>query len=204
MTGVAYDLVVWDFDGVLNRNLPQETYVWASSIASDRGLDPVSFEEVVFGSGKFAEVMCGKLDLLEVVAEWLSGEGSDEEADSFLAHWFEHEATPDHEVGQWLDLCQHRKVIGTNNDPRRAEYIERDMGFGTRVEKVLASGNIGAVKPNAGFYQAVEDWSGIAPARILLIDDNAKYIDGAHRRGWNAFHFTNETRNRLPRLLRID
>ena len=45
MTGVAYDLVVWDFDGVLNRNLPQETYVWASSIASDRGLDPVSFEE---------------------------------------------------------------------------------------------------------------------------------------------------------------
>ena len=74
MTGVAYDLVVWDFDGVLNRNLPQETYVWASSIASDRGLDPVSFEEVVFGSGKFAEVMCGKLDLLEVVAEWLSGE----------------------------------------------------------------------------------------------------------------------------------
>ena len=48
MTRLLFDLVVWDFDGVLNRNLPQETYAWVSSLASDRGFDPVSFEEAVF------------------------------------------------------------------------------------------------------------------------------------------------------------
>ena len=39
--------------------------------------------------------------------------------------------------------------------------------------------------------------------RILLIDDNPKYIAGAHSRGWNAFHFTPATRHRLPGLLGI-
>lgn len=203
MSSLSFDLVVWDFDGVLNRNLPQETYVWAPSIAADRGLDPVSFEEVVFGSGRFAEVMRGKLDLLDVVEDWLSGQGSEEEADMFLAHWFAHEATPDEEAGRWLDLCRQRKVIGTNNEPRRAGYIETVMGFGARVEQVFASGRIGAVKPEAGFYRAIEDWSGASPGRILLIDDNEKYIAGAHRCGWNAFHFTDDSRHRLPGILGI-
>lgn len=204
MARPGFDLVVWDFDGVLNRNLPQETYVWASSIAADRGLDPVSFEEVVFGSGKFGEVMRGRADLLEVVAEWLSGQGSEEEPDAFLAHWFEHEATPDEEAGRWLDQCRQRKVIGTNNEIRRARYIESVMGFGARVERLFASGHIGAIKPEAAFYEAVERWAAVEPGRILLIDDNAKYIAGAHRRGWNAFHFTDETRQRLPGILGIE
>ena len=204
MTRPAFDLTVWDFDGVLNRNLPQETYVWAASVAADRGLDPVSFEEVVFGAGRFAEVMCGRLDLQEVVAEWLSGQGAEEEADVFLAHWFEHEATPDDEAGHWLDLCPARKVIGTNNEARRADYIARAMGFGARVERIFASGRIGAVKPQAAFYQAIEDWAGLPGGRILLIDDNANYVAGAHRRGWNAFHFTEATRHRLPGILGID
>lgn len=203
MTQIGFDLVVWDFDGVLNRNLPQETYVWAASVAADRGYDPVSFEEVVFASGKFADVMCGRLDLLDVVAEWLSGEGSDEEPDLFLAHWFAHEALPDDEVGGWLDQCPTRKVIGTNNEARRAAYIAGDMGFGARVDRLFASGDLGTVKPQAGFYQAIEDWSGVPARRILLIDDNATYVAGAHRRGWNAFHFTDATRHRLPGILGI-
>ena len=204
MTLLSFDLVVWDFDGVLNRNQPQETYVWAASLAADRGYDPVSFEEVVFGSGKFAEVMCGRLDLLDVVAEWLSGQGAEEDADQFLAHWFEHEACPDAESGLWLDACHHRKVIGTNNELRRTDYIEKDAGFGARVDRVFSSGRIGAVKPDAAFYQAIEDWAGLSGGRILLIDDNARYIAGARRRGWGAFHFTDDTRQRLPGILGID
>lgn len=204
MTRLAFDLVVWDFDGVLNRNLPQETYVWAASVAADRGYDPVSFEEAIFGSGRFSEIMRGQRDLLDVVAEWLGQEGAEEEPDQFLLHWFEHEATPDAEVGQWLDNCPHRKVIGTNNEPRRVDYIERAMGFGARVEAIFASGRIGAIKPDPAFYQAIENWAGLPGRRILLIDDNEKYIAGARSRGWNAFHFTDATRHRLPGLLGID
>lgn len=204
MTRLSFDLVVWDFDGVLNRNLPQETYAWISSLATDRGYDPVSFEETVFGSGRFTEIMCGRRDLLDVVAEWLGNEGSEEEPDQFLLHWFEHEATPDPEAGQWLDRCPHRKVIGTNNEPRRAGYIAGAMGFGARVERVFSSGHIGATKPDPAFYRAIEDWAGLPGGRILLIDDNGKYIAGARSRGWNAFHFTDDTRHRLPCILGID
>ena len=203
MARLGFDLVVWDFDGVLNRNLPQETYVWAASLAADRGHDPVSFEEVVFGSGKFAEVMRGRLDLRDVVADWLSQEGAEDDPDAFLSHWFEHEAAADAEAGRWLDLCPVRKVIGTNNEVRRAEYIAHVMGFGARVERVFASGQLGVVKPEPGFYQAIEAWAGVPGPRILLIDDNASYIAGAHRQGWGGFHFTDATRHRLPGILGI-
>lgn len=203
VTRLAFDLVVWDFDGVLNRNLPQETYAWAASVAADRGYDPVSFEEAVFGSGRFSEIMRGRIDLLDVVAEWLGNEGAEEEPDQFLLHWFEHEATPDPEVGQWLDDCRHRKVIGTNNESRRIDYIDRVMGFGARVETIFCSGRIGAIKPDPAFYQAIEHWSGLPGGRILLIDDNEKYIAGARSRGWNAFHFADGNRHRLPGILGI-
>lgn len=203
MGRLSFDLVVWDFDGVLNRNLPQDTYAWVSSLASDRGFNPVSFEEAVFGAGRFAEIMCGKRDLLDVVADWLGTEGSEEEPDVFLRNWFEHEAMPDPEAGAWLDACRHRKVIGTNNEPRRAAYIGHEMGFAARVERIFSSGALGAVKPDAAFYRAVEAWAGLPGGRILLIDDNPKYIAGAHSRGWNAFHFTPATRHRLPGLLGI-
>ena len=204
MTHPAVDVVVWDFDGVLNRKLPRETYVWAASVAAGRGYDPASFEDAVFASGRFAQIMRGQLDLLEVVREWLSAQNADEAPDAFLEYWFAHQATPDAEVGRWLDLCPLRNVIGTNNDPRRAEYIENAMGFGARVERIFASGRIRAIKPEPGFYQAVEEALGVKPGQILLIDDNAAYVAGAHRQGWNAFHFTESTRHRLPGLLGID
>ena len=204
MATLTFDLVVWDFDGVLNCKRPGETYLWANDLAADRGLDPVSFEQALFHSGRFSRIMRGELDLRQVVADWLAAQASDEDADSFLAHWFETEAMPDAEAGRWLDLCRARKVIGTNNETRRATFIEQDLGFGARVERVFASGRIGAIKPEPAFYRAVEDWADVRPARILLIDDNAQYVAGAHRRGWNAFHFTEATRHRLPTLLGID
>ncbi len=200
----AFDLVVWDVGGVLNRNLPQEICAGVAPVAADRGHDQMSFKEAVFGSGRVSEIMPGRTDGLEVVAEGVDKEGAEAAPHQFLRDWFEHEATPDPEVGQWLDGCPHRKVIATKNGPRRAACIDQVMGFGTRAETIFSSGRIGTSEPDPAFYPAIEHWSGLPGGRILLVDDNEKHIAGARSRGWSAFHFADGNRHRLPGLLGID
>lgn len=203
MAGLTFDLVVWDFDGVLNRNIREGRFVWQDRLQADFGFDPDAFNRFVFASDPVREVVRGRRDLLDVVAEWLRTKGAATEAAEFLDYWFEQDALPDPEIGALLDACAGRKVIGTNNETRRAGYIEREMGFGARVERVFASGRMGVAKPDAEFFGAIEEWSGAAPGRMLLIDDSAANVAAAHRRGWNSFHFTDETRHRLAGILGI-
>ncbi|MCY1128368.1 HAD-IA family hydrolase [Frigidibacter sp. RF13] len=203
MAGPAFDLVVWDFDGVLNRNIRRGSFVWQNRLRDDLGLDPRAFNSFVFGSERIRSVVQGKLDLREVVADWLHEQGAAIDTDMFLDYWFEKDALPDTETGALLDLCRGRKVIGTNNETRRAAYIEGKMGFSARVERIFASGWMGVAKPDDGFFATIEDWAGVEPGRILLIDDSSANVAAAHRLGWQAFHFTDETRHRLPGTLGI-
>ena len=203
MARLSFDLVVWDFDGVLNRNIRQGYFVWLDRLQAELGLDPKAFNQHVFAPDRIRDVVRGQRDLLKVVADWLTGQGAVVGAEAFLDYWFTCDARPDPEVGALLDACTGRKVIGTNNEARRAAYIEGAMGFGARVERVFASGRMGVAKPEDGFFEAIEEWAGVAPGRILLIDDSAANIAAAHRRGWNGFHFTDETRHRLGGLLGV-
>ena len=204
MARLSFDLVVWDFDGVLNRNIRHGRFAWQDSLREDLGLDPDAFNSFVFGSERMRSIVRGQSDLREVVASWLARQASAVSVDAFLDYWFAQDALPDPEIGALLDACPRRKVIGTNNEARRAAYIEGEMGFGARVERVFASGRIEVAKPDDGFFAAIEDWAGVAPGRILLIDDGAANVAAAHRRGWNAFHFTDETRHRLAGILGIE
>jgi putative hydrolase of the HAD superfamily len=77
------------------------------------------------------------------------------------------------------------------------------MGFHTRMRKIFASGPLGVKKPDGAFFAAIEAWAGHAPQDILLIDDAEKNILAASARGWQTFHFTDETRARLPEVLGI-
>ncbi len=215
MSRPAFDLVVWDFDGVLNRNLTDGRFRWSQAIAADLGLGPAAFEAFVFRGPEVRRAVRGEGDLLEAAADWLARQGSRVTPEALLDYWFAKDALPDAEAGQWLDALTVRKVIGTNNEARRAAYIADVMGFGARVERIFASGPMGVAKPDAGFFAAIEAWAGAAagaaagvPARvsagrILLIDDRAVNVAAAHRRGWGAFHFTGRTRARLPGILGI-
>ncbi len=194
----APQLIVWDFDGVLNANIREGRFVWADRVEADLGIDKAAFSEFVFQSGLIREVVTGDRDLLEVVRGWLIAQGHEITAEAFLDYWFEKEALPDHEVIGWMEAHPARRVIGTNNETRRSRYIEEEMGFAARVDHLFSSGRLGVAKPDAGFFAAIERWSGLTPAQILLIDDAPANVAAATRRGWQGFHFTPRTRADLP------
>ena len=195
------DLVVWDFDGVLNANMVEGRFVWSDAMQGDLGLDPRAFEAHLFRSGKMSAIIRGQHDLRNVVADWLATQETDLSAEALLAYWFDKDARLDGQVLGWVQAFGGRSVIGTNNEARRAAYIEKTMGLGALVETVFASGRLGVAKPDQGFFAEIERWSGLAGPQILLVDDNLRNVKAAQHRGWQGVHIGETTRATLPALL---
>ena len=196
-------LIVWDFDGVLNANIRNGRLFWADAMTADLGVPVEAFTAHFFASGLFNRIVRGELDLRDALWQWLDGIDTDVSADVFLHYWLSHDAHPDSEVIGWLRTHPARHVIGTNNEPYRAAYIEKDMGFADVVEHIFASGRMGVAKPQEAFFRQVEVWANVAPANILLVDDTLGNIEACQSFGWRGFHFTPQTRSELPALLGV-
>jgi putative hydrolase of the HAD superfamily len=200
---MAFKLVVWDFDGVLNANIKDGRFIWADRVRAELGVDVDAFQEFVFVSGLIRDVVSGQKAIHDVVDAWLKLQGYDIKAEAFVERWFDLDAIPDRQVTGWLTAYQGRSVIGTNNEAVRAAYIADVMGYGALVERVFASGPMGVAKPDAGFFAQIEAWAGVSGAEVLLIDDVLPNVEAAIARGWQGFHFTPKTRDDLPALLGV-
>ncbi|SFG84865.1 putative hydrolase of the HAD superfamily [Palleronia marisminoris] len=192
---------MWDFDGVLNVNPGGEVFPWIADLDRDVGIPPESFRRFLNVPGQRRDVLNGWCDLRERLGGWIEAEGHDITAEEFLAHWLTADDRPDAEAVEWLRESDGRKVIATNNAVSRARYIAERTEAGRAAAKVFASGEMGVAKPSPGFFGQIERWAGLPPPRILLIDDSADNCASARRRGWQAFRFGPETRDRLPRML---
>lgn len=199
----AATVVAWDFDGVLNRNIVDGRFVWADTFEADTGHPLKGFTDAVFAEG-FDDVITGRTDLRDRVDDWARKAGYAPGADALLAYWFERDALPDPDIGPVMDDLRERgvrQVIVTNNEARRARYIEREMEFGPRVEHVFASGRMGVRKPDPAYFAHVTDALGVEPERMLLIDDHPDNVMAAKTCGWRTFHFTDVSRDRLRTVL---
>ena len=194
-------LIAWDFDGVLNKGYQGGFYQWQDSFEADLGVSAQVFTDFMFGSNRFDAVLTGKRDLLDLLGAWTRTHAAALDPQVVLDYWLTKDAHPDPQVLKWLDACKVPGVIATNNEAHRANYIWQTMGFHARFQKIFASGPLGVKKPGARFFAEIEQWSGHAPNDILLIDDAEKNILAAQARGWQTFHFSEATRDELPKLL---
>jgi putative hydrolase of the HAD superfamily len=188
---IDIDYVVWDFDGVINRNFVDGRFVWSDNIEVDLGVQLFPFNDYVFGN-TFLDVICGRKDLLEHIGDWITHSGFQGSAQGILDYWFEKDALPDPHILSMIDEVARsglKNVIATNNENRRAAYIEDQMGFKDRVEAVLSSGRMGCMKPQKVFFDHVTEYLGIPCHRLLLVDDLAKNVDAAAALGWRSHQF---------------
>ncbi|MES0808338.1 HAD-IA family hydrolase [Roseibium sp. SCPC15] len=195
--------IAWDFDGVLNRNVVDGRFVWSDTIEEDLGIPARAFQEGVFDS-RFIDVIAGKRDLLEHVQSWLDLNHSHIDANALLDYWFVKDDLSDPLTGSLLDRLNQLgivQVIATNNEHRRASYIEHKAGYGERVSAVFAAGRMGLAKPAPGFFVHVSDALCLPPQNILLIDDSETNTRAAKALGWDTFHFTDESRDQLAPYL---
>lgn len=200
------DCVVWDFDGVLNRNIVNGRFLWTETFEADHGVSLAHFRDYIF-SDEFKRVLRGEKDLRDHVGEWVATTGYDGSADDIMDYWFKKDARPDGQVVEMVEELKRRgkqNVIGTNNEPYRTAFIKDKMGFGKLVDAIYASGQMGCIKPEAAFFDAVANELDTGADRLLLVDDSAHNVERARSRGWNAFHFENGDYDRLRQRLELD
>ncbi|WP_372573672.1 HAD-IA family hydrolase [Ruegeria jejuensis] len=190
-------IIAWDFDGVLNRNIRDGVFLWAESFEQDLGQSLDVFTKHVFADD-FDRIITGQEDLRDRVASWVERVGFVPGPDALLEYWFKKDALPDVEVLKVqaaLSAKGIRHVIATNNEARRARYIEVEMGFGDRAVHVFSSGRMGVRKPDPAFYAQITETLDVAPDRMLLIDDYQASVDAARAAGWQAHFFSDKSRD---------
>lgn len=196
-------LIAWDFDGVLNRGFQGGFHLWQETFEADLGVSAKDFTDFIFTEANFAQVLTGRRDLLDLLGAYVTAHAVPHAPEAVLDYWLTKDAHADPQVLRWLRACAVPGVIATNNEKYRADFIWNRMGFSAHLQRIFASGPMGVKKPDDGFFQAIETWSGLVPGDILLIDDAEKNIAAAAARGWQVFHFVDETRGTLPQVLGI-
>ena len=81
------DLVVWDFDGVLNANYDAEGYIWNRMMENELEIDAKVFRDHLFRP-EFRTIMTGHVDLRDALADILPKAGYKHGPDAFLEFWF--------------------------------------------------------------------------------------------------------------------
>lgn len=196
-------VIAWDFDGVLNRNIEDGVFAWSRTFERDLGLSLQSFSGFLF-SGRFQKAMIGEACLVELVTEWANANGAAGRAPEIIDYWFERDDRPDARTLAMIEPLAARglrHVVATNNEIHRTAYIEHKMGFGNRMERIFAAGRMGFAKPGAAYFEHIELELGLEPQALLLIDDLEENLRAAECRGWQVFHFEGEAHTSLQQAL---
>ena len=130
----------------------------------------------------------GEATDLDVAAEFTAFFGlrvSPLEAADLLCSVFE---PPNHELWTLAARLRRRAVVGGFSD--NPSLVVQMFPEGAFLEPLFLSCEIGACKPSAAAFAAVEAGLGLAARQILFVDDTLDNVEAARVRGWDAIHFT--------------
>jgi putative hydrolase of the HAD superfamily len=96
-----------------------------------------------------------------------------------------------------------KTYIFSNTNDLAIEHVERNFPFFKNFDGYIYSCEVGAMKPGAKIYEAMEKLCGRTGANIIYLDDRLENVQAGLARGWKAFiHETPEkTRAALKRIL---
>lgn len=76
--------------------------------------------------------------------------------------------------------------IFSNTNDLAIEHIRRNFPFFAHFDGYIFSHEVGAMKPDAKIYEALEKMAGKRGADILYLDDRPENIEGGRARGWQV------------------
>jgi putative hydrolase of the HAD superfamily len=179
---VTIEAVLFDADGVVVPPLGFARYRWR-----EHGVTPEMTQG--FFRGVFLQCLLGKADLKQVLPPFLDEWAWEGTVDEFVATWLEKDDAVDERVVGVVHALRSAGLtccLATNQERYRAAYMRDAMGFRDLFDYLFFSCELGAEKPDAAFFEAVEASLGLTGGSILFWDDDVRNVDAAVARGWNA------------------
>jgi FMN phosphatase YigB (HAD superfamily) len=188
-------LLALDVDGVLLDAGRGGRGPWQVSFGERFGVDPRRLNDTLFAA-PWPDVITGRRPVEPALAEALATLGWDMGVEAALQCWFEEDFVVDPVVvaaaRQWSDLGVPLAVV-SNQEARRARYLEQRLAPLLPVFATAFSGDIGAVKGERGFYDLAERHLGLeSGAPVVFLDDTLANVEVASAHGWTGIHFTRD------------
>ena len=180
------DWVLFDADGVLQgaRNGWTERFTALGGSRAEKLLLAVAAADVACLTGKdFGAAMLDVLRQFEITAPLEDVIDPD--------FWIEVRQPMLDAVRAVRDLGLHCG-LATNQQNLRGTYMRSSFGFETIFDEQFYSFELGFAKPEAGYFQAIMDRIGVAPNRVLFIDDLEDNVVGAREIGIHSELFPHD------------
>jgi putative hydrolase of the HAD superfamily len=189
-------ILVSDVDGVLLDPERTGKGSWHGALRERYGVEPALLDDVFF-QRSWPEVLVGREPIEPALARALAELGWKIDVETVLRCWFEADFEIDDEVvraaNEWA-ASGIRVALATNQEARRAAFLELSLRPVLPFEGMVFSGALGVLKNDVAFYSAAEYWLGIDVHRhrVVFVDDSLQNVEAATRHGWNAVHFNKQ------------
>ena len=140
------------------------------------------------------------LDQLEpVVRKW----GAEGKARALAEHWW-HCIEPDPAVFSLIGRLRQQGLLcalATNQQRYRADYMRSALGYDAHFDRSFYSYELGCVKPEPRYFEAMVSSLRLAPEQLLFVDDLEPNVEAARGVGLQAAQFVNpNTPEAAPQL----
>ena len=187
---VVFDLgkVLVDFDySIAGRRIAAQSNLSAAEVQNYLDHSPLLF--------RYETGLMNRQEFFEAVRNHTGFRGSLAEFGSFFADIF----TEMPEMTALHAELRRRGIptyIFSNTNDLAIEHIRRAFPFFANFDGYILSYEVGAMKPAAKIYEALEAMTGKRGAEIVYLDDRQENIDAGAARGWQTVLQTEPAKSR--------
>ncbi|HSM67189.1 MAG TPA: HAD family hydrolase [Ilumatobacteraceae bacterium] len=182
-----------DVDGVLLDPDRNGDGHWTNELTARFGIERVQLRESFFMQS-WDDVVNGRRTVEDGLGEALARIGTTVDVESVLSCWFDADYAP---IAETFDLARRaaaagcRVVLATNQEHRRADYLQQRIGAAVPLEQVIYSADVGCQKNDPRFFETASGRLGLNPdqrANVVFVDDVIHNVEVARSSGWRAVH----------------
>jgi putative hydrolase of the HAD superfamily len=183
-----------DVDGVVLDPTLGGGGSWHRVLADRYAVDTDRFRQLFF-SRYWPDIVVGRTAVEPALAQVIVELEWTMSVDDLLSCWFEADFAVDDDVVEAAKAWAAdgvRLVLVTNQEHRRARFLEERLRALMPIDTVAYSAAVGFMKHDPHFFPAASDLLGIdrRARSVVLVDDDRQNIEAARRYGWSAVHFT--------------
>lgn len=179
--------LLFDVDGVLLVGEP-----WSKDLPTTYGITTAMLAP--FFKDAFPACLTGKADLKEELAPYLPRWNWPLAVDDFIDYWFRHYTLDQMLLKHIQQLRQNgtRCYLATQQERYRTDYLLHTLGFAQQFDGAFSSVDLGFLKTDAAFFEAVlRFFDPCRPTEILFWDDSAANVAMARSVGLQAEIYNN-------------
>jgi len=187
----------FDIDGVLVHGYHariERRICWDQNIERDFAINQQRFQKEFIAGPFIREVIVGRKDLKEALAEALPALGFNGDPQIFMDYWLRNDAHLNQDLLRQVGLLKRsgrvKLFIATNQEHHRARYLMQDLGLKKYFDDIFYSARIGHTKPSAGYFRHIAAELQLSSGdRPVLFDDSANVAAAARAFGWDAIEY---------------